>query len=119
MLTHPFEHQSKPFPVSKDGRPRISGTSWSSSISNTTKSAGKINLSTFTNASSMIPRGYLMDQFASCKEMVVCFISPSPNFLQTESGIRLMLAPRSHKTLSKNEFPIVQGKVKLPESFNF
>ena len=45
--------------------------------------------------------------------------SPNPNRLNIDSGIRLMLAPRSHKAFSKMEFPIVHGMVKLPGSFSF
>ena len=45
--------------------------------------------------------------------------SPNPNSLNIDSGIRLILAPRSHKAFSKMEFPIVHGIVKLPGSFSF
>ena len=65
------------------------------------KSAGKMNLSNFTNTSSMTPLGYLIDLSANYKEIVVGFTSPRPNFLKAERGIRLILAPKSHKALSK------------------
>ena len=45
--------------------------------------------------------------------------SPNPNRLNIDSGMRLILAPRSHKAFSKMEFPIVHGIVKLPRSFSF
>ena len=44
---------------------------------------------------------------------------PSPSRLNIDSGMRLILAPRSHKVFSKMEFPIVHGIVKLPRSFSF
>ena len=45
--------------------------------------------------------------------------SPNPNRLNIDSGMRLMLAPRSHKAFSKMEFPIVHGMVKLLGSLSF
>ena len=45
--------------------------------------------------------------------------SPNPNRLNIDSGMRLILAPRSHKAFSKMEFPIVHGMVKLLGSFSF
>ena len=50
---------------------------------------------------------------------MVGFGSPRPSFLKIEKGMRFMLAPKSHKTLSKLQSPIMQGIVKLPGSFNF
>ena len=45
--------------------------------------------------------------------------SPNPNCLNIDSGMRLILAPISHKAFSKMEFPIVHGMVKLPGYFSF
>ena len=45
--------------------------------------------------------------------------SPNPNRLNIDRGMRLILAPRSHKAFLKMEFPIVHGIVKLPGSFSF
>ena len=45
--------------------------------------------------------------------------SPNPNRLNIDSGMRLILAPKSHKAFSKMEFPIVHGIVKLPGSLSF
>ena len=45
--------------------------------------------------------------------------SPSPNCLNIDSGMRLILALRSHKAFSKMEFPIVHGIVTLLGSFSF
>ena len=45
--------------------------------------------------------------------------SPNPNHLKIDSGVRLILAPISHKAFSKMEFPIVHDIVKLSGSFNF
>ena len=44
---------------------------------------------------------------------------PNPNRLNIDSGMRLILAPRSHNAFSKMEFPIMHGIVKLPGSFSF
>ena len=40
------------------------------------------------------------------------------NFLKRENGIRLILAPKSHKHLGNSWTPTTQGRVKLPGSFN-
>ena len=48
-------------PVVRNGLPRMMGISLSSSISKTMKSAGKINLSTLTKTSSIIPLGCFKD----------------------------------------------------------
>ena len=45
--------------------------------------------------------------------------SPNPNRLNIDSGMRLILTPRSHKAFSKMEFPIVHGMVKLSGSLSF
>ena len=45
--------------------------------------------------------------------------SPNPNRLNIDSGMSLILSPRSHKAFLKMEFPIVHGMVKLPGSFSF
>ena len=88
-------------------------------MSRTTKSTGKINFSTFTKTSSTIPHGYLMDLSASCNDIVVGLGSPSPNFLKSDKGNKLILALESHKTLEKEIKLIVQGIVKLPGSLSF
>ena len=95
------------------------GTSLSASKSNTMKSTGKINLSTFTNTSSIFPSGYAWDLSASCKETVVGLHSPTPNYLNTDKGMRLMLAPRSQSALPLYLVLMEHGIVKLPGSFIF
>ena len=45
--------------------------------------------------------------------------SPNHNRRNIDTGMRLILAPRSHKAFLKMEFPIVHGIVKLPGSFSF
>ena len=82
------------------------------------KSARKINLSTFTSTSSITPRGCFNDLSASCSVIVVGLASPKPGRLKMDKGMRLILAPKSHRALSKIEFPILQGIIKLPGSFN-
>ena len=106
-------------PVAKKGLPRIIGISLSSSMSNTMKSAGKMNLSTFTKTSSITPLGCFNDLSASWRVTVVGRASPNPKRLNMDKGIRLMLAPKSHSALSKIAFPIVHGIVKLPGSLSF
>lgn len=51
--------------------------------------------------------------------IIVGFISPRSNFMNTDSGIKLMQAPKSHNTSSKVDVPIVHGIMKLPKSFSF
>ena len=95
------------------------GISLSSSMSNTIESAQKINLSTFTSTSSITPRGCFNYLFASCRVTVVGLASPNLIRLKIDKGMRLILAPESHKALSKIEFPILHGIVKLLGSFSF
>ena len=83
------------------------------------KSVGKMNLSTFTRTSSITPLGSFSDLSANWIVTVVGRASPNPSHLNMDKGMRLILAPRSHKALSKIEFPIVHGIVKLPGSFSF
>ena len=45
--------------------------------------------------------------------------SPNPSRLNMDNDMRFVLAPKSHKALSKMEFLMVQGIVKLPGSFSF
>ena len=45
--------------------------------------------------------------------------SLNPNRLNKDTGMRLILAPISHKAFSKMEFPIVHGIVKLSGSLSF
>ena len=88
-------------------------------MSNTVKSAGKINLSTFTSTSSITPCGCFNDLSASYRVTVMGLASPNRSRLKIDKGMRLILAPKSHKALSKIEFPILHGIVKLPGSFSF
>ena len=91
----------------------------SSSISNTMKSAGKMNLSTFTKTSSITPLECFKDLSTNWSVIVVGRASPNPRRLNMDKGMRLILAPKSHKALLKMEFPMVQWIVKLPRSFSF
>jgi hypothetical protein len=49
---------------------------------------------------------------------VVGFSLSRPSLLNTKKGIRFTPTPKSHNDFSKEEFPIVQVIIKLPESFN-
>ena len=95
------------------------GISLSSSISNTMKFDRKMNLSTFTRTSSITPLGCFKDLLANWSVTVVERASHNPKRLNIDKGMRLILAPKSHKDLSKMVFPMVQGIVKLPGSFSF
>ena len=95
------------------------GISLSSSMSRTMKYAGKINLSTFTRTSSITPLGCFSDLSANWSVTVVGRASLNPIRLNMYNDMRFILALKSHKALSKIEFPMVQGIVKLPESFSF
>lgn len=68
--------------VARKGQPRINDTSTSSSMSNTIKFAGKMNLSTFTKMFSFYSLRKMVDLSASCNFMVVGFTSLIPNLLQ-------------------------------------
>ncbi|GJX43063.1 hypothetical protein Tco_0259739 [Tanacetum coccineum] len=64
-----------------------------------TKSAGNVNFPTGTKTSLAIPVGVQIAWLASSRVMRVEINSAKPNFFQTESGIKLMLAPRSARAL--------------------
>ena len=73
------------------------GISLSSSMSNTMKLAGKINLFTITSTSSITPRGCFNDLSTSCSVTVVGIASPKPSRLKIDKEMRLILAPKSHR----------------------
>jgi hypothetical protein len=82
------------------------------------KSAGKMNLPTFSRTSSIIPFGSFSDQSANCSVTVVGLASPKSSFLKIVKGIRLMLAPKSHRAFLNIASPMEHGIVKLPESLS-
>ena len=51
--------------------------------------------------------------------IVIGRASPNPIRLNRDNDMKFILAPRSHKALSKMEFLMVQGIVKLLGSFSF
>lgn len=51
--------------------------------------------------------------------IVVCFGSPSPNFLYMDNVMRFILAPRSHNVSAKFNNPMVQELAKAPGSSFF
>ena len=73
-----------------------------SSISKTIKSAGKMNLPTFTKTSSSIPLALLMLLSANYKVIELGCSSPKPSFSYTVYGIKLTPAPRSSNDLSQS-----------------
>ena len=118
-FSSPFRTSIIALAIARNGLPNMIGISLFSSMSNTMKSAGKINLSTFTSTSSITPGGCFNDLSTSCRVTVVGLASPKPNHLKMDKGMRLILAPKSHRALLKIEFPILQRIVKLPGSFSF
>nr|GFB41619.1 reverse transcriptase domain-containing protein [Tanacetum cinerariifolium] len=63
------------------------------------KSAGNVNLPTGTKTSLAIPASVQIARLASSRVIRVEISSGKPNFFQTESGIKLMLAPKSARAL--------------------
>ncbi|KAJ9168611.1 hypothetical protein P3X46_020111 [Hevea brasiliensis] len=72
-----------------------------------------------TSCLNRMPTGYFTDRSASCNEIVVGLSSPISCFLHIDKGIKLTLAPRSHRALSIFMLPIRQGMEKLPRSLSF
>lgn len=70
--------------VTINGRSKINKTSFSSSMPKMMKSVGKMNFSTFTKMSSVIPWGCLIDQPIEL-HIVVAFASSKPNILYTKA----------------------------------
>jgi hypothetical protein len=70
--------------MAKKGRPPMTGIRFlglgTGLVSSTMKSTGKKNLSTLMMASSTIPQGFLIDQSASFRIIVVRFNSPRPSY---------------------------------------
>ena len=87
--------------VARNGLLSMVGISLSSSMSNTMKLTGKINLSTFTSTSSITPQGCFNNLLASCSVTIVGLASPKPSCLKMDKSMRLILAPKSHRELSK------------------
>lgn len=72
-----------------------------------------MNLSTWTNTSSILPFGCVIERSSSCKVTVVGLASPIPNYLKIDSDIKLILALKSHKAWPTSIPLIKQGNVKL------
>ena len=118
-VSSPFYTLIKAAPIAKKGLPNSKGTWVSSSIFITTKSIGKINFPTLTSTSSRTPSGCAMDLSAIYSVIVVGVSSPKLSLCTTDKGIKLMLAPKSHKASLNSYFPMEQGMVKLHGSFIF
>ena len=71
------------------------------------------------NMGELRPTRNLTDLSANCRDILVGLMSPSLSFSQIDKGIRLTLAPKSHRALSMTDFPITHGMEKLPGSFSF
>lgn len=59
-----------------------------------------------------------MLQYPSCRETFVSLTFPSPYFWYTNKGIKLTLAPVTHKALQEKPVPSEITKVKLPGSLS-
>jgi len=102
--------------ASMNRHPKINGISASSSISMTTKSAGKVKCFTQTKMSSITPYDLVMERSANCKVILVGIISSPPILQHIESGIKFMLAPKSIRALPTETASIEQGIITLPGS---
>ena len=123
-----FSHPKSEFSLfniyqgSSNGQERSSkhsGTCVSSSISMTTKSIGKMNFPTLMSTSSRTPFGYAIILSTICKVIAVGVSPPKLSLFTTDNGIKLMLAPESHKAFLNSKFLMVKGMVKLPGSYIF
>jgi len=56
----------------------------------------EVELVHVTSTSSVTPLGYLTNLSSNWSDTLVGFCSSNPKFLNTERGIKLILAPRSH-----------------------
>ena len=65
------------------------------------------------------PLGCFNDLSANWSLTVVGRASPNPSRRNMDNEMMFILAPKSHKALSKMEFPILQGIVKLLGFFSF
>ena len=106
-VSSPFLKSIKVAPVARKGLPSSSGTCVSSSISITTKSTGKINFPTLMSTSSRTPSGYVIVLSTFCRVIAMGVSSPKLSLFTTDSGIKLMLAPKSHKAFLNSTFPTV------------
>ena len=95
--------------VAKNGLPKMIGVLESSLMSMTMKSAGIKNFPKCTGTFSSIPRGYLTERSANWMDILVGRKSPNLSFSHMDMGIKLMLAPKSHRALSIMYGPITQG----------
>ena len=78
---------------------------------------GKANGPTLTIMSSITPDGILMEPSASWRHIRVGLTSSvNPSFQIVDAGIRLMLAPRSHRAVLVQAPSNVHGIIKLPGS---
>ncbi|KAK2382700.1 hypothetical protein QL285_070217 [Trifolium repens] len=69
---------------------------------------------TRTGTFSSIPRGYLTERSANWMDILVGHKSPNLSLSHMDMGIKLILAPKSHRALSIMYGPITQGMEKLP-----
>ncbi|GKD96807.1 hypothetical protein Tco_1380704, partial [Tanacetum coccineum] len=105
--------------VWRKGLPKIRETLLSSSILRITKSEGKVNLPTSTSIFLAIPTGYWNDQLANLTLILVGLRVSRDNFAYKEYGMRLMLAPRSARSLHEKSLLKLHGMRKLPGSPSF
>ena len=100
-FNYPFCTSIIALPVARNGLLCMMGISLSFSMSDTMKSAGKINLSPFTKTSSMTPRECFIDLSASCSVTLVGLASPKPNRLKMDNSL-------------KDRVPYLTGDCKAP-----
>ena len=115
----PFFTSIKATLVAKKGLLSCSGTYVFSSISMIKKSTGKMNFPILMSTSSRTPSGCAIVLSAICKVIAVGVKFPKLSLLTIDSGIKLILALESHNALLNSKFPMMQGMVKLPQSYIF
>nr|GEV15893.1 hypothetical protein [Tanacetum cinerariifolium] len=82
------------------------------------KSAGNVNLPTGMKTSLAILAGVPIAQLASSRVIRVEISSGKPNFFQTESGIKLMIVPKSGRALHLSSLK-PHGMRNIPGSLSF
>nr|GEZ33789.1 hypothetical protein [Tanacetum cinerariifolium] len=83
-----------------------------------TKSTRNVNLPTGMKTSLAIPAGVQIARLASLRVIRVEISSGKPNFFQTKSGIKLMIAPRSARALHLSSLNL-HGMRNFPGSPSF
>lgn len=99
--------------VGKNGLPRMNGTSLSSIVSSITISAGNTKLPSLTSNIYAIICGNMTKRSASGMLILVGDGFLNTSLMKSNSGVKLMLEPKSAKAFSIRKLCIPHGIVKL------